>query len=129
MFNEKRSKIDLKDGTSHEESTNTETTSSTTIFSDAISTDTVSMNDPTPSDVSCETVSCVLACTHTSTNFKRSIVETADPEVDTYMYNDSLSGGNTMVNKGMQFPLDVAQEISREHWYSSSKVKETREQS
>ena len=111
----------MQDGTSHKESTRTETTSSTTISPDSISSDTVSF-DTVPSDVSCETVPWDLACTLTSTNL-RSTAKTAISKVDTYTA-DSPSGGITMVNKGMQFPLDVAQEISSEHSYSSSKVKE-----
>lgn len=112
MFNQKRSKVDLQDGTCHEESTSTETRSSTTISSDAIYSDNVSFGTA-PSDVSCETVSRDLACTLTSTNL-RSTPETADPKVDTYRA-DSPSGGINMVNKGMQLPLDVAQEISSEY--------------
>ena len=121
MFNPKTSKVDLQDGTFHEENTTTEITSSATISSDAISFDTVSF-DAAPSNVLCQNVACGLPCTRTSTNL-RSTAETANPEFDTYAA-DSLSGGITMINKGMQFPLDVAQEISSEHSYSSSKVKE-----
>ena len=99
-------------GTSLEQSPRPVATSPTTVSSNIPSFDTVS------SDVLCETVSCDLECTHTSSNLT-SPAETCNSKTE---YNKRESRCGIMVNAGMQFPLDVAQEIFSEHSYCSFKV-------
>ena len=104
---------DVSLGTSQEQTPSPVTTSATTVSANTPSFDTVS------SDVLCETVSCDLECTHTSSDLP-SPAETCNSKTE---YNKSESrGGITMVIVGMQFPLDVAQEIFSEHSYCSFKV-------
>ena len=103
---------DVSPGTSLEQSPRPVGTSPTTVSSNIPSFDTVS------SDVLGETVSCDLECTHTSSNLT-SPAETCNSKTE---YNKSESRCGIMVNAGMQFPLDVAQEIFSEHSYCSFKV-------
>lgn len=104
---------DVSPGTSQEQSPSPVATSPTTVSSNTPSFDTVS------SDVSCETVSCDMECTHSSSDLT-SPAETSNSKTE---YNKSESrSGITMVNVGMQFPLDVAQEIFNEYSYCSFKV-------
>ena len=104
---------DVTPGTPQEQSPSPVATSPTTVSSNTPSFDTVS------SDVLCETVSCDLECTHTSSD----LTSPADTSNSKTEYNKSESRcGITMVNVGMQFPLDVSQEIFSEHSYCSFKV-------
>ena len=104
---------DVSLGTSQEQTSSPVATSATTVSANTPSFDTVSP------DVLCETVSCDLECTHTSSDLT-SPAETCNSKTE---YNKSESRcGITMVNVGMQFPLDVAQEIFSEHSYCSFKV-------
>ena len=99
---------DVTPGTPQEQSPSPVATSPTTVFFDTAS-----------SDVLCETVSCDLECTHTSSD----LTSPADTSNSKTEYNKSESRcGITMVNVGMQFPLDVSQEIFSEHSYCSFKV-------
>ena len=70
----------------------------------------------------CKTASCDLECPLPIIDLS-STAEATNLELDTYKVY-SQTGGITVVNKGMQFPLDVAQEIYHEHSYSSSIVKQ-----
>ena len=104
---------DVSPGTSQEQSPSPVATRPTTVSSNTPSFDTVSC------DVLCETLSCDLECTHTSSDVTIP-AETSNSKTE---YNKSESCcGITMVNVGMQFPLDVAQEIFTEHSYCSFKV-------
>ena len=104
---------DVSPGTSQEQSPSPVAKSPTTLSSDTPSFDTVS------SDVLCETVSCDLECTHTSSDLT-SPADTSNSKAE-YNKNESRCG-ISMVNLGMQFPLDVAREIFSEHSHCSFKV-------
>ena len=111
---------DVSPGTSQEQTPSPVATSATTVSANTPSFDTVS------SDVLCETVSCDLECTHTSSDLTNP-AETCNSKTE---YNKSESHcGITMVNVGLQFPLDVAQEIFSEHSYCSFKVLKKQESS
>ena len=96
---------EVSPGTSQDQRPSPVATSPTTVSSNTPSFDNVS------SDVLCETVSCDMECTHTSFDLT-SPGETSNSKTE---YNESESRCGIMVNVGMQFPLDVAQEIFSEH--------------
>ena len=126
---EKRTKLELQPITFQE---HISSTSSATVCSDtfcydvspgtcleqspspiATSATTVSPNTPfdtVSSDVLCETVSSDLECTHTSSDLTSPACNSK-----TEYYKSESRCGITMVNVGMQFSLDVAQEIFSKH--------------